>query len=207
MARSCILESDNSRVVAVVQPCGRKSSLAPEIRNCIQDPTVRSGVLEEEVHKMRKQIVAQPLHSPSAEQDWLDLESTASVDVTSEDSAFPIESSLLQPDKGGWRAAEPGVQTIRLIFDQPQRIRRIAVVFEETETQRTQEFTLRWSSDQGSSFRDIVRQQWNFSSPDATREAEEYNVDLPDVTLLDLIIDPDKGNGKARASLLSLRFA
>ena len=158
---------------------------------------------------MRKRIIAKPIHSPPAEQGWLDLESTASVEVTSEDNAFRIESSLLQSDsdKRGWRAAEPGVQTIRLIFDEPQRLRRIAIVFEETETQRTQEFTLRWSSDRGSSFREIVRQQWNFSSPDATRETEEYNVDLPNVTLLDLIIDPDKGNGKARASLLSLRLA
>ena len=156
---------------------------------------------------MRKRIIARPLHSPRTEQGWwLDLESTASVEVISVDNAFPIESALLQLEKGGWRAAEPGVQTIRLIFDQPQRLRRISVVFEETENQRTQEFALRWSSVGGSSFREIVRQQWNFSSPDATRETEEYNVDLPNVTLLDLIIDPEKGNGKAQASLLSLRL-
>jgi hypothetical protein len=80
-------------------------------------------------------------------------------------------------------------------------------VFEETETKRTQEFTLRWSPDRGSSFREIVRQQWNFSSPGATRETEDYAVDLSNVTLLDLIIEPDKENSKARASLLSLRLA
>lgn len=156
---------------------------------------------------MRKRIVARPLHSPPPEQGWLDLASIASVEVTSEDNAFPIETALLQSDKGGWRAAELGVQTIRLIFDQPQRLRRISVVFEETKTTRTQEFTLRWSPDRGGSCREIVRQQWNFSSPDATRETEEYSVDLSNVTLLDLIIDPDKGSGKARASLLSLRLA
>ena len=100
-------------------------------------------------------------------------ESTASVEITSEDSAFPIESSLLRQEKGGWRAAEPGVQTIRLIFDEPQRLRRIAIVFVETETKRTQEFTLRWSPDRGCSFREIVRQQWNLSSPDAMKENEE----------------------------------
>jgi len=49
--------------------------------------------------------------------------------------------------------------------------------------------------------------QWHFSSPDATRETEEYKVDLSNVTLLDLIIDPDKENGKARGSVLSLRLA
>jgi hypothetical protein len=172
-----------------------------------RDPTHRSRDLEEIVPKMRKRIIARPLHSPPPEQGWLDLESTASVEVTSEDSLFPIESALLRQGKGGWRAAEPGVQTIRLIFDQPQRLRRVSVVFEETETVRAQEFTLRWSPDRGSSFREIVRQQWNFSSPDATRESEEYNVDLPNVTLLDLVIDPDRGNGKAQASLLSLRLA
>ena len=91
----------------------------------------------------RKRIITRSLHTPPAEQGWLDVESTASVEITSEDDAFPIESALLQRDKGGWRAAEPGVQTIRLIFGQPQRLRRILVVFEETERKRTQEFTLR----------------------------------------------------------------
>jgi hypothetical protein len=46
-----------------------------------------------------------------------------------------------------------------LIFDQQQRLKRIALVFEETETPRTQEFVLRWSGDSGRSFREIVRQQ------------------------------------------------
>ena len=156
---------------------------------------------------MRKRIITRPPQTPPPEQGWLDLESIVSVEVTSEDNAFPIESALLQRDKGGWRAAEPGIQTIRLIFDEPQRLRRIWVVFEEIETKRTQEFTLRWSPDQGSSFREIVRQQWNFSSPDATLETEDYTVDLSNVTLLDLIIEPDKENRKARASLLSLRLA
>jgi hypothetical protein len=90
---------------------------------------------------MRKRILARTLH-PAAEQGWLDLESIASVEITSEDKAFPIESALLQLDKGGWRAAEPAIQTIRLIFDKPQRLRRISVVFEESETKRKHEFTL-----------------------------------------------------------------
>jgi len=156
---------------------------------------------------MRKRIINRDFVSPRLEKQWLDLESITSVEVTSEDSAFPIESALLWRDKAGWRAAEPGVQTIRLVFDQPQRLRHVSLVFEETETKRTQEFTLRWSPDGGSCFHEIVRQQWNFSSPDATRETEEYTVDLSNVTVLDLIIDPDKENRKARASVLSLRLA
>ena len=156
---------------------------------------------------MRKRIVSRTPHTLVPDREWLDLERIASVEMTSEDNAFPIEAALLGQDKRGWRAAEPGVQTIRLIFDEPQKLRRVSIVFEETETERAQEFTLRWSPDRGSSFREIVRQQWNFSSPNAMREVEDYAVDLSNVTLLDLTIDPDKENSKARASLLSLRLA
>ena len=99
------------------------------------------------------------------------------------------------------------MQKIRLIFDQPQSLNQISLVFVETETQRTQEFTLKWSPDRGNTLQEIVRQQWNFSWPDATRETENYAVELSNVTLLDLTIEPDKENRKARASLLSLRLA
>jgi hypothetical protein len=81
------------------------------------------------------------------------------------------------------------------------------LVFEDSETTRTQEFVLRWSPDSGHSFREIVRQQWNFSSPDSAREIEDYTVELSGVTVLELIIAPDKSGGAARASLESLRLA
>ena len=38
-------------------------------------------------------------------------------------------------------------------------------VFQEDEQERTQEFVLRWSPDGGQSYREIVRQQYNFSPP------------------------------------------
>ena len=101
----------------------------------------------------------------------------------------------------------PGSQTIRLIFDEPQTLRRIWLIFEDSENTRTQEFVLRWSPDAGNSFREIIRQQWNFSPPDAIREAEDYAVELSGVTALELIIVPDKNGGAARASLASLRLA
>jgi hypothetical protein len=103
--------------------------------------------------------------------------------------------------------ANPGTQTIRLIFDEPIKLRRIRLVFEDSENTRTQEFVLQWSADGGHSFREIVRQQWNFSSPDSVREVEDYAVDLSAVTVLELIIVPDKSGGAARASLASLRLA
>jgi hypothetical protein len=52
-----------------------------------------------------------------------------------------------------------------------------------------------------------VRQQWNFSPPDTVREVEEYQVELSDVTVLELIIVPDITRGSARASLKSLRVS
>ncbi len=159
---------------------------------------------------MRKRIIASiPQNSQvaAANQRWLDLESMAVVEVTSEDQEFPIESALLPGEQRGWRAAAPGAQTIRLHFDQPQRLTRIWLSFEEKQTTRTQEFVLRYSSKAGDSFRDIVRQQWNFAAPDATQEIEDYAVELSDVTALELTIVPDISGGVARASLLALRLA
>ena len=127
------------------------------------------------------------------------------VEVTSEEKEYPVESALILGETQGWRAADSGSQTIRLIFDEPQRLTRISLVFEETVTERTQEFVLRWSGDGGRSFREIVRQQWNFSPPKTVREIEEYQVELSDVTVLELVIVPDISRGTARASLKSLR--
>ena len=76
----------------------------------------------------------------------------------------------------GWRATGPGKQTIRLLFAYPQRLRRIWLNFDETRIERTQEYVLRWCSDRGQSFREIVRQQWNFSPQGATSETEDHHV-------------------------------
>jgi hypothetical protein len=155
----------------------------------------------------KRQITSTPENAGPSDQAWLDLENAALVEVTSEENGYPIESALLAEQKAGWRAADPGTQTIRLIFDEPQRLRRIRLVFEDTENRRTQEFVLRWSADSGCSFREVVRQQWNFSPPGSVREIEDYTVELSAVTILELIVVPDKSGGEARASLLSLRLA
>jgi hypothetical protein len=156
---------------------------------------------------MRKRpITPIPQATPQLDEEWLDLERTAVVEVTSEEQDYPIESALIAGETRGWRAAESGTQTIRLIFDRPQRLKRIALVFEETDTERTQEFVLRWSPDGGRSFREIVRQQWIFSPPNSVREVEGYQVELSDVTVLELIIVPDISRGSAHASLKSLRL-
>ena len=157
---------------------------------------------------MRKsQITRVPKNPPFRDQTWIDVDHIASVEVSSEESDYPIESALLLEGKSEWRAANPGMQTIRLIFDEPQKLRRILLVFDDTENSRTQEFILRWSSDIESSFREIVRQQWNFSPPDSVRETEDYPVELSEVKVLELMIVPDKCGGEVRASLVSLRLS
>jgi hypothetical protein len=157
---------------------------------------------------MRKRLITPiPQAGTPDDEGWLDLDRAAVVEVTSEEKEYPVESALVSGEMRGWRAADSGTQTIRLIFDQPQSLRRISLVFEETATARTQEFVLRWSADGGHSFREIVRQQWNFSPANTTRETEEYHVQLSDVTALELVIVPDISRGTAHASLKSLRLS
>lgn len=157
---------------------------------------------------MRKRLIRPVTQEPSAvDQDWLHLEDLAQVELTSEDPEHPIDSALVSAAGSGWRAGQPGEQTIRLVFDEPQRLKRIWLVFLETEAERTQEFVLRWSRDGGQSFQEIARQQWNFSPSGATREVEDYRVELSGVTRLELTIVPDQTSGRARASLSQLRLA
>ena len=156
---------------------------------------------------MLKRIVGQDTREiPASNQDWLNLDVLAQVEVTSEDAARPIESALLPGSESGWRAAQSGPQTVRLVFNQPQRIKRIHLEFHEDELERTQQFVLRWSSNGGQSYREIVRQQYNFS-PSSTSECEDYRVDLEGVTTLELNIVPNISGGAARASLAQLRLA
>ena len=156
---------------------------------------------------MRKTVVAEALKDPIAEEPpWLDLERRASVEVTSEDPAYPVEHALGMGRGAGWRADTFGPQTLRLRFDQPQRLQRIRVCFEEALLERQQEFLLRWSAD-GMGYREIVRQQWNFSPSGSTSEVENYVVALGEVAFLELHIIPDKGGGSARATLQELRIA
>ena len=139
------------------------------------------------------------------EQEWLELEQLAKVEVTSEDPNFPIESALVSGKGPGWRAAEKGKQLIRIIFDKPRPLRRIRLEFSETEIERTQEFTLQWSAESGGPFRDIVRQQWSFSPHGSTSEVEDYQVYLDGVSVLELALRPDLTPGNSFASLAKWR--
>jgi hypothetical protein len=156
---------------------------------------------------MRKRVVGSSKEPfLPIDQGWLDLERIAQVEITSEEPGHPIESALTAGGGPGWQANEPGDQTIRLLFDHPQALKRIHLIFEEDRRERTHEFVLRWSQDGGRLFREILRQQYTFSPPGATREVEEYVVNLDKVTVLELRIVPDISRGDARASLTLLRL-
>jgi len=114
------------------------------------DTEVRNGSKGEPV--LNRLITPIPQDVPHLDEGWLALDREAVVEVTSEEKDYPVESALIGEKSRGWRAAESGTQTIRLIFDEPLRLKRIALVFQETQTRRTQQFVLRWSGDDGRPF-------------------------------------------------------
>ena len=138
----------------------------------------------------------------TSDEGWLILDRLATVEVTSEQEAFPIESVFAGNGREGWRASGAGEQVIRLVFDRPVSVDRIQLRFEERDAERTQEFGVSWCPSTGGC-REIVRQQWNFSPAGSTLEIEDYSVDLQDVSALKLTINPDIG-GKNRIATLRM---
>ena len=157
---------------------------------------------------MRKRIIdttPTPTPTESSQHNWLKLEELATVEVSSEDPAFPVEN-VFGESRTGWRAAGTGQQVLRLIFDAPTNLSHIQLAFSETAVERTQEFTLRWEHDNAPA-REIVRQQWGFSPQGSTSEIEDYSVDLQAVRILELTIKPDLSPERAVASLVHWRVA
>ncbi len=156
---------------------------------------------------MRKTLIKEsPTDTPADPGPWLNVESLASVEVTSESPGYPVESVFAPEPGAGWHADAAGKQVIRLVFDQLQNVHRIQLRFSETAAERTQEFVLEWAP-AGGPLREIVRQQWNFSPVGATAEIEDYHVDLNGVSVLQLTINPDITHGRAAASLSQWRIA
>jgi hypothetical protein len=155
---------------------------------------------------MQKRLIADESSDPAwSARNGLDLEALADVEISSEAPAYPIEAALLHALHQGWRADRPGKQTIRLLFKQPQAVRSLQLRFREDSLCRTQEYVLRVSSDHGESSVEMVRQQWNFSPEHAPEESEEHVLNLPGVTMIELIITPDISGRPAIASLEKMR--
>lgn len=154
---------------------------------------------------LRKQIVGPSPAAPPA--DVKDIAALATVLVTSETPGHPIDHAFdARGGRGGtrWVAGTDGEQTVTLAFDAPQAIRQIIVEVEEPEASRTQVLSASLSEDAGASYRELVRQEFNFSPPGTTFEREEWTVTAPAVTHLRLVIRPDKAGASGRATLTTL---
>jgi hypothetical protein len=156
---------------------------------------------------MRKRILkSNP--APSARLPGeLDVAAIATVLVTSETAEHPVENAFdarRGPGGSRWVAETPGEQTLILTFDTPQKIQQVLLEVEENEASRSQELQLAISLDGGRTYRELLRQEYNFSPPGTTFEREEWVVAAEGVTHLRLWIKPDKGNRLGRASLTAL---
>jgi F5/8 type C domain len=136
-----------------------------------------------------------------------DIAAVATVLVSSEDPRYPIDYAFdgqRGPGASRWIAAQAGEQTLILAFDTPQTLRKILVEVEEPEISRTQEMAVSISHDGGQTYRELVRQEYNFSPPGTTLEHEEWAIKADAVSHLQLRIKPDKGGKAGRATLTTL---
>lgn len=157
---------------------------------------------------MRKKIVDPNIsNTSSVKPGTLDLVNIATVQLTSEDAAHPIENAFNQQlGKGAnyWAAATSEPQIITLVFDQPQSIQKIQIDIEETDASRTQALQVSVSNNGGQSFEKVLQQDYNFSPPGTTFQREDWTVNLEKVTHFRLEITPDQDNHTAIAKLTSL---
>jgi len=156
---------------------------------------------------MRKQILTSNPAPSAPFPGALDVAALATVAVTSETADHPVENAFDHrrgPGGSRWVAETLGEQTLILAFDAPQSIRQVSLEVEETQDSRTQELQLAVSHDGGNTYRELLRQEFNFAPPGTTFEREAWTAAADGVTHLRLAITPDKGGRPCRASLTSL---
>jgi hypothetical protein len=158
---------------------------------------------------IRKRILRDACPPPllDLELSALDIPAIATVIITSEQADYPIEhvfDGQRGPGTSRWQAAVPGEQCLIINFDMPQTLRQLMLDIEEPNVIRTQELLISVSSDGGRTYRDIVRQEYNFSPPGTTYERETWALNTDNVTHLAIRIKPDKGGHAGLATLTSI---
>src|SRR3954451_20019836 len=136
---------------------------------------------------LRKQIINENPKTQAPMPGEIDVAAVATVLVTSEDPAHAVDHAFDDrrgPGGSRWVAGAPGEQVLILAFDAPQAIRRVVLEVEETGVARTQELQLSVSSDGGQTYRELLRQEFNFSPPGTTFEREDWAVTAEAVTHL-----------------------
>jgi hypothetical protein len=153
---------------------------------------------------LRKQLIKS---APALMPGEINVVTAATVLVTSEDPEHPVDHAFdSHRGLGGtrWIAGEPGEQTLIVAFDGTEAVGRVILEVEEPEVVRTHELQLAISSDGGRTYRDVLRQEYNFSPPGTTFEREDWAVSAAGATHLRLQVKPDKGDKPCRATLTSL---
>ena len=156
---------------------------------------------------LRKQIIEMPRPTSGPGPGEIDVAAVATVLVTSEAPEHPVDHAFDDrrgPGGSCWAAGGPGEQVIILAFDAPQVLRRVGLEVEECEVARAQEIRVAVSGDGGRTYRDLVRQEYNFSPPGTTFEREDWAISAEGVTHLRLQIRPDRAGGAGRARITSL---
>lgn len=156
---------------------------------------------------MRKKVIGAAAEAGSTQEgNWLDLETIAEVEVSSEASGFPVEAALVSGSEKGWQAAALGEARIQLRFDTPIHIAQVLLHCTDSEHERSQEWSLRAQLADGTE-RELLRQGWNFSPGGSTEQREVYTVNLNGVRTLTLTIDPDRGRNRYPATLAAWRVS
>ena len=156
---------------------------------------------------LRKLIIKPHPATPDATRGEIDIATVATVLVTSEAPEHPIDHVFDDhrgPGGTRWIAGEPGEQIVILAFDAPQTINQILLEVEEPEVTSNTGTPVGLSCDGGRTYRELLRQEFNFSPAGTTFEREKWTVSAQGVTHLRLVIKPDKGGKPCRATLTSL---
>jgi hypothetical protein len=155
---------------------------------------------------LRKQILNDRPAVGAPRLDVKDIPALATVLVTSEETQHPVDHLFdASGGPGGtrWIAGADGDQTLVLAFDTPQTIRAIGIEAEEPSATRTNVLIISLSEDGGRTYRERIRQEFNFS-PGTTFEREEWSMPADRVSHIRIVIQPDKGHAPHRATLTSL---
>jgi hypothetical protein len=130
--------------------------------------------------------------TPPPNEDWLNVEELTEVAITSEDPAQPNESALLPGEVSGWRAA--GLESRRSGVYSPIRNGCGGSGLASWSPVLSAPKSIFCAG--GQAFREIVRQQWNFSPLGAASETDDYHIELPGVPVHELNIIPDIGGDR-----------
>ncbi|MER3424944.1 MAG: carbohydrate-binding protein [Nitrospiraceae bacterium] len=154
---------------------------------------------------LRKQILREmyPCVSPGV----ISIPDAATVLVSSEMPGHPVDcicDDQRGPGSTRWIADGPGDQSLVLAFDTARTLHKVSLEVEEPDVSRTQELALSISHDGGQTYREVLRQEYNFSPPGTSFEHEEWHIPAEGVTNLWVWIRPDKGGKPCRASITSL---